>query len=119
VSDEACVDLPFAVLVDEESYSAAEIFAAQLRESAGAIIVGEVTSGKGYTQRLYSLLNGGAAGVSISTYYTGGGVSLIGTGIIPDTVLSLTDEQEAMRAAGVLKSGDDPQLQEAVRLLGE
>jgi carboxyl-terminal processing protease len=95
------------------------MFAAQLRESAGAVIVGEVTSGKGYSQRIYPLLNGGAASVSASTYFTGGGVSLIGTGITPDTVLSLTDEQEAMRAAGVLKCEDDPQLQEAIRLLGE
>lgn len=118
-SDENCIDLPFAVLVDENSYSAAEIFAAQLRESVAAPIVGEVTSGKGYSQRLYPLLNGGAASVSGSTYCTGAGVSLIGTGIVPDSVLSLTDEQEALRAAGALQSEDDPQLQEAVRLLTE
>lgn len=118
-SDAACIDLPFAVLVDENSYSAAELFAAQLRESVGAPIVGEVTSGKGYSQRLYPLLNGGAASVSRSTYCTGAGVSLIGTGITPDTVLSLTEEQEALRAAGALESGADPQLQEAIRLLTE
>lgn len=118
-SNQACIDLPFAVLVDENTYSSSELFAAQLRESVGAVIVGEVTSGKGYSQRVYSLLNGGAAGVSTSTYCTGGGVSLIGTGIIPDTVISLTEEQEALRAAGVLESEADPQLQEAIRLLTE
>ena len=107
------------MLVDENSYSAAELFAAQLRESADAIIVGEVTSGKGYSQRLYHLLNGGGIGISTSTYCTGGGVSLIGTGITPDTVLSLTDEQEALRGAGALEVEDDPQLQEAIRLLTE
>ena len=118
-SDESRIDLPFAVLVDENSYSAAELFAAQLRESADAIIVGEVTSGKGYSQRLYHLLNGGGIGISTSTYCTGGGVSLIGTGITPDTVLSLTDEQEALRGAGALEPENDPQLQEAIRLLTE
>lgn len=118
-SDESCIDLPFAVLVDRNSYSAAELFAAQLRESAGAVIVGEVTSGKGYSQRLYHLLNGGGIGLSGSTYRTGDGVSLIGTGIVPDSELSLSTEQEAYRAAGVLESGEDPQLQEAIRLLTE
>lgn len=40
-SDASCVDLPMAVLVNANSYSAAEFFAAQLRESAGAPVVGE------------------------------------------------------------------------------
>lgn len=45
VSDENCVDLPMAVLVNQHSYSAAELLAAQLRESVDAPIVGERTSG--------------------------------------------------------------------------
>jgi len=118
-SDESCIDLPFAVLVDENSYSAAEIFAAQLRETMGAPIVGELTSGKGYSQNTFALLNGGAIGISTSAYFTGGGVSLIGTGITPDTVISLTEEQEALRNAGTLAREEDPQLQEAIRLLKE
>jgi len=46
VSGEECIDLPMVVLVDKDTYSAAELLAAQLRESAGVPIVGEVTSGK-------------------------------------------------------------------------
>ena len=46
-SDASCVDLPMAVLVNANSYSAAEFFAAQLRESVGAPVIGEQTSGKG------------------------------------------------------------------------
>ena len=116
-SDASCVDLLFAVLVDENTYSAAEIFAAQLRETAGAPIVGEVTSGKGYSQLTLPLFNGGAVGLSTAAYFTGGGVSLIGTGITPDRVISLTDEQEALRAAGLLEPEDDPQLQAALAAL--
>ena len=118
-SDAACVDLPFAVLVDENTYSAAELFAAELRETAGAYLVGEVTSGKGYSQLTIPLLNGGAVGLSTAAYFTGSGVSLIGTGITPDEVISLTDEQEALRAAGLLEPEDDPQLQAALAALAE
>lgn len=118
-SDADCVDLPFAVLVDESTYSAAELFAAELRETTGAYIVGEVTSGKGYSQQTLPLLNGGAVGLSTAAYFTGSGVSLIGTGITPDEVISLTDEQEALRAAGQLEPEEDPQLQAALELLEE
>ncbi len=58
-SDASCVDLPMAVLVNANSYSAAEFFAAQLRESVGAPVIGEQTSGKGYSQILFDLPDGG------------------------------------------------------------
>ena len=110
-SDADCIDLPFGVLVNGQSYSAAELFAAQLRESAGAPIVGEVTSGKGYSQRTFPLLNGGALGLSTARYSTGSGVSLIGTGLTPDMEVSLTEEEAAKLAAGQLAPEEDPQLQ--------
>lgn len=109
-SDEDCVDLPMAVLVNKDSYSAAELLAAQLRESAGAPIVGEVTSGKGYSQVTFPLMNGGGAGLSTAAYCTGGGHSLIGEGITPDVELSLPE-------GAVLGGDNDVQLQAAVELL--
>lgn len=97
-SDAACVDLPMAVLVNADSYSAAEIFAAQLRESVGAAVVGQVTSGKGYYQQALPLMNGGAMNISTGMYTTGGGLSLIGTGLTPDV---LTDDAQEQRAEGL------------------
>lgn len=116
-SDEACIDLPFGVLVNTESYSAAELFAAQLRETAGAPIVGEHTSGKGYSQITFRLINGGALGLSTARYSTGSGVSLIGTGITPDVELSLDEERAAKLSAGTLEPEDDPQLQALITLM--
>lgn len=109
-SDESCVDLPMAVLVNEHSYSAAELLAAQLRESAGAPIVGEVTSGKGYSQITFPLANGGGVGLSTAAYCTGSGHSLIGEGLAPDVELSLTE-------GASIGGADDNQLQAAVALL--
>ncbi|MBD5133103.1 MAG: PDZ domain-containing protein [Clostridiales bacterium] len=111
-SDADCVDLPMAVLVNKDTYSAAELLAAQLRESVGAPVVGEVTSGKGYSQVTFPLVNGGGAGLSTATYCTGSGYSLIGEGIIPDVELSLAE------GAAIGGEGDN-QLQEAVKLLTE
>lgn len=116
-SDEACVALPMGVLVNSESYSAAELFAAQLRESAGAPIAGELTSGKGYSQNTFRLANGGALGLSTARYCTGSGVSLIGTGLTPDAEVTLDEEQAARLSAGVLEPEEDPQLRALIALL--
>lgn len=83
-SDAACVDLPIAVLMDENSYSSAELFAAQLRESANAPLIGKQTVGKGYYQQGFVLPNGGMLNISTGMYTTGNGTSLIGVGLMPD-----------------------------------
>ena len=110
VSDENCVDLPMAVLVNQHSYSAAELLEAQLRESVDAPIVGERTSGKGYSQLTFPLANGGGAGLSTAAYCTGSGHSLIGEGIVPDVELSLPE-------GAALGGEDDVQLKAALELL--
>lgn len=102
-SDASCVDLPMVVLVDANSYSAAEIFAAQLQESVDAGLVGQVTSGKGYYQQAFALPNGGAMNISTGRYSTGGGQSLRGVGLTPD----------------ILEDDPETQLEKAVELLRE
>lgn len=113
-SDASKVDLPIAVLVNKDSYSAAEFFAAELRESAGAYISGELTTGKGFAQQLFPLRNGSAIGLSTSRYFTGKGVSLIGTGVKPDAQLSLSEEQQRLYAQEKLSHDEDVQLQAAL-----
>ena len=117
-SDASCVDLPMAVLVNANSYSAAEFFAAQLRESVGAPVIGEQTSGKGYSQILFDLPDGSAIGLSTARYYTGKGVSLIGTGLTPDTEVTLSEEDQQKLLAGELTPAEDAQFQAAVAALG-
>ena len=118
-SDADCVDLPMAVLVNQDTYSAAELFAAELQEKVGGYIVGVPTSGKGYSQQTYPLFNGGAVGLSTNTYYTGEGVSLIGTGVSLDREVALSDEDAALLLAGQLPYDQDEQLQAALELLAE
>ena len=117
-SDASYVDLPFGVLVNQDSYSAAELFAAQLRESAGAIIAGAQTSGKGYAQQLFPLANGGALGISTSRYFTGGGHCLIGVGLNPQPLIQASDEERSLLQAGHLTHEEDSQLQALLKAMG-
>lgn len=116
-SDASKIDLPFAVLVNKDSYSAAEFFAAELRESGGAHISGEVTSGKGFAQQLFPLANGSAIGISTSRYFTGKGISLIGTGIKPDAEQSLSEDLQNLLAQEKLAHEKDIQLQASLAAL--
>ncbi|MBQ1280799.1 MAG: S41 family peptidase [Oscillospiraceae bacterium] len=116
-SDAACVELPMAVLVNMESYSAAEFFAAALQEYGAAKVVGEQTYGKGYYQLTYPLSDGSALQLSSGLYYTPNGNNLAGVGITPDVVVDLTDEQNLLLYNGELSEEEDGQLQAAVELL--
>lgn len=116
-SDSRCVGVPMAVLVNADTYSAAEFFAAELQELAKAAVVGAETSGKGYSQQAIPLLGGGAMNLSTARYYTGNGISLIGTGVRLDAEVVLSKEKETALRAGTLPHADDEQLQKALELL--
>lgn len=116
-SDEAHLEIPMAVLVNADSYSAAEFFAAALREYDAAVIVGEQTSGKGYFQYTYELSDGSGVGLSVGKYYTPNGVSLEKVGITPDVEVAVTEEQAAEIYYDTLEPGEDPQIQAAVDAL--
>lgn len=119
MSDADCLDVPMAVLVNGSSYSAAEFFAAALREYDRAAIIGEQTCGKGYFQNTFQLKDGSAVGLSVGKYYTPKGVSLAGVGITPDVVLEVDDETAAKIYAGTLDPAEDPQIQAAVEALSK
>lgn len=116
-SDAACLDIPMAVLVNAESYSAAEFFAAALSEYEAAVVVGEHTSGKGYFQYTYELDDGSGVGLSVGKYYTPKGVSLEKVGITPDVEVAVTEEQAAQIYYDTLEPEKDPQIQAAMEAL--
>lgn len=116
-SDEEHLDVPMAVLVNRESYSAAEFFAAALQEYDAAEVVGEQTSGKGYFQTTIHLNDGSAVALSVGKYYTPGGKSLADVGVTPDRWIETDEETEAAIYYGTLSSGEDPYIQAAVKLL--
>ena len=116
-SDSACLEIPMAVLVNGNSYSAAEFFAAALQEYEWATIVGEKTVGKGNYQVTYKLKDGSAVGLSVGKYYTPQGKHLEGVGIMPDVVVPVDAETAAKIRAGALEPEEDPQIQSAIKAL--
>lgn len=114
-SDAKELNVPMAVLVNAESYSAAEFFAAALRDYDKAIIVGQKTCGKGYFQNTFKLSDGSAVGLSTGKYYTPKGVSLAGVGITPDIVVdNLSIELQQGIYYGTLDPMKDPQILAAI-----
>lgn len=116
-SDAKCLDIPMAVLVNADSYSAAEFFAAALDEYDAAIVVGTQTTGKGYFQSSFELKDGSALNLSIGKYTTPNGVSLADVGITPEICVEVDEETAFMIYAGTLDPADDPQIQAAVEAL--
>ena len=116
-SDERCLELPMAVLVNEDSYSAAEFFAAALREYNWAVIVGQKTCGKGYFQNTLTLSDGSAVGLSVGKYFTPKGESLANVGVTPDRTVEVDEETRMKTYYGTLPIEEDVQLEAALELL--
>lgn len=118
-SDAACVDVPMAVLINGNSYSAAEFFAAALSEYEKAVLVGQATSGKGYFQSAFELSDGSAVNLSIGKYYTPKGANLAGVGLTPDATVEVSDEIAAKIYASTLAPLEDPQILAAIAALAD
>ncbi len=117
-SDEACLKMPMAVLVNGDSYSAAEFFAAALQEYEWASVIGEKTYGKGYYQTTYMLSDGSAVNLSIGKYFTPKGVNLTEAGgLTPDVNVTVDAETAEKIAVNGVSFENDPQIQAAVAAL--
>lgn len=117
-SDENCIDpIPMAVLVNSESYSAAEFFAAALRDYEMAVIVGDKTCGKGYFQYTYPLNDGSAVGLSVGKYFTPKGENLAGIGLTPDYLVEVDEDTFMKIYARTLDPMEDPQILKAIEVL--
>ena len=119
-SDAKCLDIPMAVLINGDSYSAAEFFAAALEEYDAAVTVGQPTTGKGYFQTAIRLKDGSAVRLSIGRYTTPNGVSLADQGgLTPGILVEVDEDTYAAIAADILEPENDPQIQAALDALNE
>ena len=116
-SDASFLDMPMVVLVNGNTYSAAEFFAAALMEYEAAVVVGEPTVGKGYYQQTISLGDGSAVALSTGKYYTPKGNSLADKGINPSVRVDVDEETASAIYYGTLQPADDPQIRAAIQAL--
>ena len=107
-SDANCLDMPMVVLQNENSASAAEIFAGAIKDFKAGTIIGNTSFGKGIVQTIMPLSDGSAIKLTIQRYFTPSGVNIQGTGIEPDIKVEENSETER-----------DDQLQKAIDTLSE
>lgn len=87
-SDSNCLDCPIAVLVNENSASASEIFAGAIKDYNYGTLIGTKTFGKGIVQTVFPLEDGDAVKITTAKYYTPKGNYIHGVGIEPDIELT-------------------------------
>lgn len=109
---ENSLDIPMAVLVDNGTVSAAELFASVLRDECGALLVGTQTFGKAVMQNTYAFSDGSALTISVGKIYTSSG-TWDGSGLKPDYVTELP----AGAVPGNISDDADSQLQKAIEVL--
>lgn len=112
-SDADCVRLPMAVLVNGDTYSAAEFFAAAMNEYGWAQVIGSPTTGKGRAQATFVLSDGSAIHISKFRYRTPEGRDLTDVGLTPDVPVELSSEKKAALYQELLPAAEDDQLQAA------
>ena len=117
-SDKNCLDIPMVVLVNGDSYSAAEFFAAALHEYEWATVVGTPTTGKSHFQISVELGDGSAVNISAGKYFTPNGVSLADVGgLEPDVVVEVDEETYMQIYYGNVPPQEDPQIAAALEVL--
>ncbi|PZD97867.1 peptidase S41 [Paenibacillus sambharensis] len=86
-------EYPIAVLINKGSASASEVLAGALRESAGAVVVGETSYGKGTVQVSYDKLlgDGSLVKLTIAKWLTPDGNWVNEKGLEPDKAVSQPD----------------------------
>ena len=108
------LDMPLAVLVNENSASASEIFAGAVQDHGVGTIVGTTTYGKGVVQELRQLSDGSAVKLTVSNYYTPNGNSINKVGNKPDVEVKLAIE---LLNKDEITHVEDNQLQKALDVI--
>lgn len=85
---------PLAVLVNQYSASASEIFSGAIQDYGIGQIVGMATYGKGVVQQLMDLGDGTYLKITIAEYYTPSGRSINGVGVEPDVEVEYEYDSE-------------------------
>ena len=113
---ETYMELPIAVLINEDSASASEIFAGAIKDYEYGTLIGTTTFGKGIVQTIFPLQDGDAIKLTTAKYFTPSGNYIHEVGIEPDIEL----EYEYLNPEGeVYERQYDNQILKAIEVLEE
>lgn len=100
---------PLTVLINEGAASASEIVAGAISDRGRGKLVGQKSFGKGTIQEAVELDGGASLHITTSKWLLPSGRWINGTGLTPDVVVELKEED--------IKAGRDPQLEKAIEIL--
>ena len=83
-------EIPLVILINGFSASASELVAGALRDNDRALLVGEISFGKGTVQVIHELSDGSGLKFTTAKYFLPSGVSIEGVGVLPDIEVVLT-----------------------------
>jgi len=106
----AGVTVPIVVLVNENSASASELVSGAMQDSGVAIVVGEISFGKGTVQTIQPLSNNGAVRLTIARYLLPSRRWIHEVGITPDIIVELDE-------VNFVDGDPDPQLEAAINYI--
>jgi carboxyl-terminal processing protease len=112
--EDAIINMPIVVLVNEYSASASEILAGILKEDVDAKLIGNTTYGKGVIQTVYTLSDGSGLKITTNEYYTPNRNKINKIGIEPTIKVELPDE---LKQVTNLSLEEDKQMQRAIEEL--
>jgi len=107
--------MPYVVLCNRYTASAAELLAGAMQDDHSALLVGEQTFGKGVVQRVFPLAGGAGLKLTVARYQTPKGRDLGGAGLTPDLAVAFPDAT----AQAMGNPATDPQLAAAIGVLGQ
>ncbi len=108
------IEVPIVVLVNENTASSSEIFAAALKENNKAKIIGTKTYGKGVIQESITLSDGSGIKITTEEYYTPNRNKINKIGITPDIEVDL---EEKTKNITEISRDQDTQLKKAIETL--
>lgn len=102
-------DFEMVVLANKYSASASEIVVGALKDNERAVIVGNITYGKGVIQNVYNLSDGGALKLTTQEFFTPNNDGINKVGITPNYEVELSEDD--------IKNGKDTQFEKAKEIL--
>lgn len=107
-------DYPIVVLINNNSASSAEILAAALKDSYGAVLVGQTSYGKGKVQQTYDMEDGSMAKFTSARWLRPTGDCIDKKGIKPDFEVAQTTQTDENGEEIII----DTQLVKALEVIG-